>query len=179
MSVALGFDSYLVKVHNRAACYFCVDTDAPSDGKKFRSLDQQCTVTRPGLAPIAAGVASELFASYVQAEGGLQALRSKGNDDNVNGISSDARATESVLGSLPDQIRGFLHNWTTTSGTTEKSDKCPACSKAVVEAFADDMVGFVDAVCRDASVIERVCGLTDLISSAEAARAQMSAQDDF
>ena len=85
INVALGFDNFLVMRHgswesktdttdseqkdnqdatssnkNRLGCYFCADIVAPKDSLTGRTLDQQCTVTRPGLAPIAAGLAAEL-----------------------------------------------------------------------------------------------------------------------
>ena len=79
LDVALGMDSYLVLRHGagplsstpastnasseqpRLGCYFCNDVVAPQDSTKDRTLDQMCTVTRPGLAPIAAATAVELM----------------------------------------------------------------------------------------------------------------------
>lgn len=88
INAALGFDSYLVMRHGvgasethprRLGCYFCNDIVAPADvgscpGHEVyipqsltdRTLDQMCTVTRPGVAPIAAASAVELLAAVIQ-----------------------------------------------------------------------------------------------------------------
>jgi ubiquitin-like modifier-activating enzyme ATG7 len=57
MNAALGFDSFVVMRHGnydtpikkRLSCYFCSDVVAPVNSFESRTLDQQCTVTRPGL----------------------------------------------------------------------------------------------------------------------------------
>ncbi len=93
INAALGFDTFLVMRHgmrDRAdedalGCYYCQDVVAPMDVRstnsnnyKFnwqsltdRSLDQQCTVTRPGIPGIASSLAVELLVSLISHEKGF------------------------------------------------------------------------------------------------------------
>lgn len=80
ITVALGFDSYVVMRHGmpaalhdpslhgnaRLGCYFCNDIVAPRDSLKDRTLDQQCTVSRPALCCIASSQSVELLTSILQ-----------------------------------------------------------------------------------------------------------------
>ncbi|KAI9704568.1 MAG: Autophagy protein 7 [Bogoriella megaspora] len=75
VNAALGFDTFLVMRHGLRAtktgheelgCYFCNDVVAPADSVKDQTLDQQCTVTRPGIAAIASALLVELLVSILQ-----------------------------------------------------------------------------------------------------------------
>ena len=93
MNAALGFDTYLVMRHGtrkrgkgetgwseadgkqrkssvpglQLGCYFCNDVVAPGNSTRDRTLDQECTVTRPGVSYQAAAIVVELMVRRLRA----------------------------------------------------------------------------------------------------------------
>ncbi|KAL6766764.1 ATG7 [Auxenochlorella protothecoides x Auxenochlorella symbiontica] len=166
VNAALGFDGYLVMRHGlptaatpaategdvaaasspeRGAlpacaglgCYFCNDVVAPVDSTADLSLDQQCTVARPGLSAIAGALAVELamaVASHPLGPAAPAAGRAP---------ETSQAADPAVLGSPPHMIRGQLTGFSQVCMTGSASRYCTACSPAVLSSFARTGTAFV------------------------------------
>ena len=117
INAALGFDSYLVPSSStlaatRAAattgdgsssemgCYFCSDIVAAQNSQKDRTLDEQCTVTRPGLSNIASALCGELMVAIFQ----RHAADIEEEDD--DGGSESHTDIQYRIDVIPHQIRG-------------------------------------------------------------------------
>ncbi len=79
ITAAIGFDSFLVMRHGlnncdlsaNLGCYFCNDIVSPVDTSSNRTLDQQCTISRPGISSICSGFATEIAISILQKDNTL------------------------------------------------------------------------------------------------------------
>ncbi|XP_045538761.1 ubiquitin-like modifier-activating enzyme ATG7 [Papilio machaon] len=183
INAALGFDSYLVMRHGvglnaadaegeglraatvpggRLGCYFCNDVTAPGNTFAERTLDQQCTVTRPGVAAIAGALAVEMLAALLQHPLGVEAPAVY-NPDNKEIDSGD----DGVLGSIPHSIRGFLHSYQSVLPTCAKFKQCIACSDVVLNTYKDKGTEFLLKVFESGKHLERITGLEELHKSAE------------
>jgi ubiquitin-like modifier-activating enzyme ATG7 len=78
---------------------------------KDRSLDQQCTVTRPGLSFISSAYASELLVNLLH-----MTPADVKNADKSRGINSE-------LGLIPQHIRGTIAGFNVDLMTSEAYDK--------------------------------------------------------
>ncbi|KAK9808183.1 hypothetical protein WJX73_006008 [Symbiochloris irregularis] len=164
INAALGFDSYLVMRHGVPApsgtaghvqlgCYFCNDIIAPLDSTLDRSLDQQCTVARPGLAAIAGSLAVELMATVLQHPFG-PAAPAPAPDSAAS--ASKAASTEppeaaaSPLGTAPHRIQGRLSaGFVQHTLSGRASPQCTACSPAIVQACQQQGLPFIIDMLQD------------------------------
>lgn len=147
---------------HRLGCYFCNDVVAPGDSTRDRTLDQQCTVSRPGLAMIAGALAVELMVSILQHPEGGYAMAS----------SSDDRMNEppTCLGLVPHQIRGFLARFDNVLPASLAFDKCTACSQIVLDHYEREGFQFLAKVFNSShSFLEDLTGLTLLHQETQAA----------
>ncbi|XP_063267580.1 ubiquitin-like modifier-activating enzyme ATG7 isoform X1 [Prinia subflava] len=146
----------------KLGCYFCNDVVAPGDSTRDRTLDQQCTVSRPGLAMVAGALAVELMVSVLQHPEGGYAVAS----------SSDDRMNEppTSLGLVPHQIRGFLSRFDNVLPVSLAFDKCTACSAKVLEQYEREGFNFLAKVFNSShSFLEDLTGLTLLHQETQAA----------
>ncbi|XP_028906628.1 ubiquitin-like modifier-activating enzyme ATG7 isoform X3 [Ornithorhynchus anatinus] len=146
----------------KLGCYFCNDVVAPGDSTRDRTLDQQCTVSRPGLAMIAGALAVELMVSVLQHPEGGYAVAS----------SSDDRMNEppTSLGLVPHQIRGFLSRFDNVLPVSLAFDKCTACSSKILDQYEREGFHFLAKVFNSShSFLEDLTGLTLLHQETQAA----------
>lgn len=85
---------------SRLGCYFCNDIVAATNSQKDRTLDQQCTVTRPGLSFIAAALSVEMMVAVLH--------------DDKKKMNTDEDATSSIVTAkdIPHQVRGSVADYT-------------------------------------------------------------------
>ena len=176
INTALGFDSYLIMRHghspmtddvnvkepSRVGCYFCSDIVAPGNSTHDRSLDQQCTVTRAGLAQIASGIAVEMMVTLLHAP---------------EGHHTPAGATETGT-VIPHQIRGFLHSFSQISPICVSYPYCTGCSIPIVNEFRKFGFEFVERACQDSSVLEMLSGVAEQTKIVDEELALMEQEDD-
>ncbi|KAI8871380.1 E1-like protein-activating [Ramicandelaber brevisporus] len=166
ITAAMGFESFVAMRHgiNHAAsedgeehtktedsqrkseklgCYFCNDVVAPANSSVDRTLDQMCTVTRPGLAPITAATAAELaIMSIVEEE--------------------QSQTTAASTSTLPHQVRGYLGDFRLDTITGQAFSHCTACSQFILDAYEKDGFAFIKRVMENELELEQISGLAEL-----------------
>ncbi|KAJ5312910.1 hypothetical protein PENANT_c049G10979 [Penicillium antarcticum] len=176
MNAALGFDTFVVMRHgmnggntsSELGCYFCNDVVAPANSIKDQSLDQQCTVTRPGVAPIASALLVELLVSLLQHPQGAAAPAP---------VAKSTESDDHPLGIVPHQIRGFLSTFENLSVTGQSYQSCSACSERVIGAYREHGWDFVRKALNEPGYVEELSGLKEVHEKAEAALADIEWDD--
>nr|KAG5700834.1 hypothetical protein BaRGS_024220 [Batillaria attramentaria] len=181
INAALGFDTFLVLRHgvktggpvppkaaaasciaeglvgSQLGCYFCNDVVAPGNSMRDRTLDQQCTVTRPGVSMMASALAVELLISVLQhPKGGDAPADTSAHEDNLT------KEAECSLGLVPHQIRGFLSRFHQILPAGQAFDKCTACSSTVLDRYRQDGFQFLLQAFNEPLFLEEMTGLTQM-----------------
>ncbi|KZP04878.1 E1-like protein-activating [Athelia psychrophila] len=184
MNAALGFDTFLVMRHGaraststgtRLGCYYCNDIVAPADSLTDRTLDQMCTVTRPGIASIAASTSVELLVSLLQHPDGVHAPPpppQTGSD------LADPSTSGSVLGLVPHQIRGFLAQFRNMPIIGAAYDRCTGCSETVLKAYETEGFSMMLQAFNEPGYLEKLTGLDQLYAEGDAALENVDWDDD-
>jgi ubiquitin-like modifier-activating enzyme ATG7 len=147
-NAALGFQSYMAMRHCRVAgCYFCPDVSAPGNSMRDRTLDEQCTVTRPGVSYLAAALAVEMMVAHLTA------------DDDTH------------------QVRGHLQGFQQDVLRGSASPYCVACSSKVIDSYNLVGVGWVKSVCDDPRGLQRLVGSDALLDPTLEAEIEAIADD--
>ncbi|KAH0831017.1 hypothetical protein J3R83DRAFT_13502 [Lanmaoa asiatica] len=190
LNAALGFDTYLVMRHGaratasnpnangqRLGCYYCNDIVAPADSLSDRTLDQMCTVTRPGLASIASSTAVELLVSLLQHPDGLHAAPPPAQTQTSATDTTDGTST-SVLGLVPHQLRGFLAQFRTLLITGAAYDRCTGCCETVLRAYETEGFGMLLRAFNETGYLEALTGLDQLYDEGDKALENVDWEED-
>lgn len=145
---------------SKLGCYFCNDIVAPGDSTLDRTLDQQCTVSRPGVSMMVSALAVELLASIISSDQGPHTPALMDIQTDPSTFSDEDCGSE--LGIVPHSIRGNLARFHIYMPTSPAFNKCSACSPAVVNAYKISGYEFLQRVFDDPSYLEEVAGLKDL-----------------
>lgn len=126
-----------------------------------RTLDQQCTVTRPGIAAIASALLVEILVSVLQ-----HPLRARAPAPATRHSSTPSPSSQ-VLGLTPHTIRGYLSTFDNLLIKGPSYDCCSACSPRILEAYEKEGWDFVRRALDEKGFVEEVSGLKEVQRRAE------------
>jgi ubiquitin-like modifier-activating enzyme ATG7 len=150
---------------------------------KDQTLDQQCTVTRPGVAAIASALAVELLVSILQHPDKHHAAAPVPvvNANTTGSLTTyDRDPPDHPLGVVPHQIRGFLSSYQNLLINGRAYPQCSACSAPILEAY-NDKAGtwaFVRKALEERDWVAEISGLAEVQRQAEEAASGLDWSDD-
>lgn len=153
ITIGLGFDNFIVMRHgtreNGLGCYFCQDfMVGPSNTLKNRTLDQQCTISRPGLSMIASALGVELMISTL--------VHPKGKNAPAELCQDFSSSLSTELGIVPHQIRGTLSHYHQVIGAINASPCCSACSESIQNEYKEQGIEFIINTIQDPSTLQKL-----------------------
>ncbi|KAI8838400.1 hypothetical protein BC829DRAFT_447404 [Chytridium lagenaria] len=154
ITAAIGFDTFVVMRHGMRGLKGRRRIWGVISSLSDRTLDQQCTVSRPGLSLLASGQAVELLVSILNHPDGALADGDKALDP--------TERTPNFFGLVPHQIRGFLAHFGNLLITGRGYDRCIGCSEKILAAFEKDGFEFVKKGVTSPKYLEEVTGLAEL-----------------
>ena len=122
---------------------------------KDRTLDQMCTVTKPGLSFVSSAYAAELYISLLHHPDGHHAPAHENPDKLPN----------TDLGKLPHHLRGSMGDFETSIYYGKAFEQCVACSGYILEAYNENRDQFMLNVLNDPSFIHQVTKLQEELDS--------------
>lgn len=139
-----------------------------------QTLDQQCTVTRPGVAAIASALLVELFASLLQHPLGQHAPAPQATAGSI----PDRDPPDHPLGLVPHQIRGYVSTFQNLVIRGQSYDSCSACSPKILDAYRRDGWGFVKRALEQKDYVAELSGLAELQRRAEEVAADVDWEEE-
>lgn len=135
-----------------------------------RSLDQQCTVTRPGLAPIASAISVELLMSVLH--------HPLGHHAPPEGPRAVDEIIDREFGIVPGQIRGFITHYQNLVLEGRAYELCTACSPKIVSSYLENPNDFIISAVNSPKFLEECSGLSKLKAEIEDKDLEID-MDDF
>jgi ubiquitin-like modifier-activating enzyme ATG7 len=150
---------------------------------KDATLDQQCTVTRPGIAPIASALLVELLVSILQHPLGARAPAPRPPTSNAGALptqSSPSSEDEFIhpLGLVPHQLRGFLSTFSTIQIVGSPYPQCSACSEPILNGYHTGGWTFVKRALSEKGWVEEISGLAEVQRKAEELDAEVDWEEE-
>lgn len=150
INVALGYESMVIQnIKEDNACYFCSDPVAPKDTTSTRTIDEKCTITRPGISYIASALAVEMY------------------------VDSMRRPLKH------DQVRFNFSDMKFNCYNTSKNPLCPCCSPETISQLSHKGYEFIEEVKVEPTILEYLSGYSDECGSGcESDVESMSSEND-
>lgn len=141
---------------------------------KDQTLDQQCTVTRPGVAAIASALLVELLTSLLQHPLGVEAPAPQP----IGGVMPERDPPNHPLGLVPHQIRGYVATFQNLVIRGHSYDCCSACSPKILSAYRKNGWEFVKKALQDKDYVAELSGLAEVQRRAEEIEATIDWEEE-